>query len=214
MLEDVRGANLFQLDTGPLEDDIGALTTVAEAAVSVRLPDTLVVRLEEREPILVWRVGERYFLADVEGTLFAVLGDIPPAETAALPVIEDRRESSESLTVGRRLDAVDFDAARRLASLVPADVGSSAERLGVLVTDERGFVLRSAPDGWDAVFGFYTPSLRTPELVPGQVRLLRSLIIGREPSIDRVILASDTDGTYTTKPPPTPTPEPSASATP
>ena len=47
------------------------------------------------------------------------------------------------------------------------------------------------------MFGFYTPSLRTPELVPGQVRLLRSLLIGREPLVDRVILASETDGTYT-----------------
>ena len=46
------------------------------------------------------------------------------------------------------------------------------------------------------MFGFYTPSLRTTELIPGQVRLLRSLLDGREPQVDRVILASDTDGTY------------------
>ena len=49
------------------------------------------------------------------------------------------------------------------------------------------------------MFGFYTLSLRTPELIPGQVRLLRSLLIGREPLLDRVILASETDGTYTTR---------------
>ena len=64
------------------------------------------------------------------------------------------------------------------------------------------------PQSWQAVFGFYTPSLRTPELVPGQVRLLRSLLIGREPRIDRIILASETDGTYIEKPSPTPSASP------
>ena len=117
------------------------------------------------------------------------------------------RPASRSSTTGgrrrpgcrsaRRLDAVDLDAATRLASLVPADVGSSAVSLAVVVTDENGFVLDTRPKGWSAVFGFYTPSLRTTELIPGQVRLLRSLLAGREQLVDRVILASETDGTYT-----------------
>ena len=60
------------------------------------------------------------------------------------------------------------------------------------------------------MFGFYTPSLRTTELIPGQVRLLRSLLDGREPHVDRVILATETDGTYT--PRATPEAEPDAQA--
>ena len=111
-------------------------------------------------------------------------------------------------SVGTRLDPQDVDAATRLASLVPADVGSAAKALQIRVTDENGFVIRADPQGWLAIFGFYTPSLRTTDLIPGQVRLLRSLLIGREPLVDRVILASDTDGTYVPKP----TPKPGASA--
>jgi hypothetical protein len=103
------------------------------------------------------------------------------------------------------------DAATRLASLVPSDVGSAAKRLQVRVTDENGFVVRADPEGWIAIFGFYTPSLRTPELIPGQVRLLRSLLIGREPLIERVVLASATDGTYVPKPTPRASASPSAS---
>jgi hypothetical protein len=38
--------------------------------------------------------------------------------------------------------------------------------------------------------------------------LLRSLLIGREPRIDRIILASETDGTYIEKPSPTPSASP------
>ena len=41
------------------------------------------------------------------------------------------------------------------------------------------------------------PSLRTTELIPEQVRLLRSLLVGREAQVDKIILASGTDGTYT-----------------
>jgi hypothetical protein len=34
-------------------------------------------------------------------------------------------------------------------------------------------------------------------MIPGQVRLLNSLLAGREPEVRRITLASDTSGTYT-----------------
>ncbi len=204
-----RGQNLFRLSTGPLRTAIGELTTVAGASVAVELPSTLRVTLTERIPVLIWRVGARRYLADVQGHLFGRLGDKPPTEAAGLMVVDDRRAASVGLSVGAQLDPQDVDAATRLASLVPADVGSAASALQVRVTDENGFVIRADPQGWLAIFGFYTPSLRTTDLIPGQVRLLRSLLIGREPLIDRVILASDTDGTYVPKPTPKASPSPS-----
>ena len=207
-LDPARGQNLFRLGTGPLEAEIATLPTVRDVALSVQLPDTLVVDVAERTPILVWQVGARRYLADPEGQLFARLGDDPPPAAEALPLVEDHRAASAGLSVGTRLDAVDLDAATRLASLTPADVGSDATSLTVVVNDTSGFVLRADPIGWAAVFGFYTPSLRTPELIPGQVRLLRSLLIGREPVVERIILASETDGTYIPRPTPRPTPTP------
>jgi cell division protein FtsQ len=199
-LEGVQGENLFGLRTGPLEAGLADLPTVRGVDVSVRLPESLVVRLEERTPILVWRVGARRYLVDGDGRLFARVGEDAAVDTGALPVVEDRRATSAGLSIGGKLEAVDLDAATRLASLKPADVGSEADGLSVAVGDANGFVVRARPASWSAVFGFYTLSLRTPELIPGQVRLLRSLLIGREPQLDRVILASETDGTYTVKP--------------
>ena len=210
-LDTAHGRNLFALRTAPLRAAVAALPMVTDASVSVRLPDTLVVHLDEREPILVWQVGTQRFLVDADGTLFAQVDDVPPTDAASLPVIADSRAASAALGVGRRLDPIDLDAATRLASLVPSDVGSSVQRLTVDITDSSGFVVRSGPGSWRAVFGFYTPTLRTPELIPEQVRLLRSLLIGREPLVDRIILASGTDGTYIPKPTPTPTIRPSAS---
>ena len=207
-LADARGENLFQLATKPLEATLETLATVQSARVSVSLPDTLAVTIEERRPVLIWQVGEARYLADAEGRLFAALPEVTPADAAGLPVIDDQRRPSAGLSVGERLDAVDLDAATRLASLVPGNVGSSAVALAVAVTDENGFVVTTRPATWSAVFGFYTPSLRTIELIPGQVRLLRSLLIGREQLVERVILASETDGTYVTRPTPAATPKP------
>ena len=67
------------------------------------------------------------------------------------------------------------------------------------LTDDQGFTVKAVPNLWTAVFGFYTTSLRPPSIIPGQVRLLRSLIAGREPTIESVILADEQNGTYTTK---------------
>jgi hypothetical protein len=219
-LDSVRGENVFRMDTTPLQTALLTLRTVQSARVSVELPDTLVVTIHEREPILVWAIGDRRFLVDTDGDLFAKLDGVPSPTVAALPVIDDQRASSAGLSLGQALDPVDLDAATRLASLVPTDVGSTATSLSVTLTDENGFVVRARPVGWSAVFGFYTPTLRTPALIPGQVRLLRSLLVGRESVVDRVILASDTDGTYVPRPSsspdaspgttPRPTPRPTA----
>lgn len=202
------GANLFQLRTGPLAAAVAELRTVRGASVGVQLPDTLVVDLDEREPILVWQTGARRYLVDVDGQLFARLGEQEAAGVDDLPVIQDRRAASAGLSVGRSVSAVDLDAATRLASLVPGDVGSVAEGLDVVISDASGFVVHARPADWNAVFGYYTANLRTTELIPGQVRLLRSLLLGREGLIERIILASETDGTYLPKPPASPSPTP------
>jgi cell division septal protein FtsQ len=194
-----KGTNLFALSTDRLAGALRSLTTVRDATVSVELPDTVRVSLDEREPVLVWAIGDRRYLVDGEGVLFATL-ETAPAAAQGLRVVEDRRATSPGLTTGARLDPVDIDAATRLGSLTPADVGSAAARLTIAVDDERGFAVASDPAAWTATFGFYTPTLRTPELVPGQVRLLRSLIarVG-EGKIATILLTDTTNGTYTVR---------------
>ena len=192
-----RDRNLFGLSTTPLVAALESMPTVESARVQVQLPGTLAVTIAERVPVLIWQAGTDRYLVDANGTLFSKLAATPPAAAARLPVIDDRRARSLLLEVGGQLDPVDLDAATRLASLVPADIGSSAVSLAVSASDENGFVVSAKPGGWSAVFGFYTPSLRTTELIPEQVRVLRSLLAGREAQVDKVILASATDGTYT-----------------
>jgi cell division septal protein FtsQ len=190
------GANAFQVEAAPLAGRLLELPSIATAEVRVSLPDTVVVNVVEREPILAWRVGDATFLVDRDGVLFA-LTTADAVAAAALPSILDTRLASRSvLGVGTRLDPVDLDAATRLASLKPADVGSGTSALRVSVTDDDGYVVSTTPRSWAAVFGFYSAVLRTTDLIPGQVRLLRSLLFGREDRIARVILADDRNGTY------------------
>ena len=63
----------------------------------------------------------------------------------------------------------------------------------------RRMVVQVTPVGWSATFGFYTPTLRTTDLIPGQVRLLRSLVAGREATVGTILLADDLHGVYAPK---------------
>lgn len=207
-LVQIEGQNLFQVDTAPLVARLREIPAVARVDVRIGLPDTVAVIIEERQPIAVWRVGERGFLVDPTGVLFAQVGPTPTPAVAALPVVTDTRATSTTLRVSSQLDPVDLDVATRLASLTPAEVGSAAQGLAVGVTDENGFVLSSVPRSWVAVFGFYPRSQRSPELIPGQVQMLRSLLVGREPTIATIILGDEREGTYVPKPTPSPSTTP------
>jgi cell division septal protein FtsQ len=197
-----KGANLVSLSTDPLEAQLRGIPSVADAIVSVGLPDTLRVDVVERRPIVIWAAAGHRFVVDDGGILFAEVGDQPPAAIAALPVVTDDRQSAATLGIRSVLDSVVLDAATRLGSLKPEQIGSRAATLAVGVSDERGFTVSSGPKGWLAVFGFYGGSQRTPALIPGQVQLLAGLLAGREAEVATVILADDRDGTYIAKPTP------------
>jgi hypothetical protein len=147
-------------------------------------------------------VGDTRYIADRDGRIFATVAGTAPLP-AGLTVIEDARAGA-GLAVGGRLDPVDLDVATRLGSLRPADVGSGADGLRVAITDGDGFII-TVSGGWTAVFGFYSPATRPVDMIPGQVRLLRSLLVDREALARRIVLASATNGTVVLKPTPKPT---------
>lgn len=194
------GTNLVGLATGSIAARIRDLPAVGEARVSVGLPDALRVVVTERRPILIWAIGQRHFAVDGSGLLFADVSTDPTGVTAGVPVVDDGRASGAGLAVRSVLDPVDLDAAERLGSLTPSQVGSRAAALAVRVTDEQGFTISSGSGGWLAVFGFYGRDQRTPALIPGQVQLLGALLAGREDTVATVILADERDGTYLPKP--------------
>lgn len=196
------GMNVFAIRTAATETSLEQLPAVADAQVSVALPDGLQVRIVERKPAVAWSVGGVRYFVDADGSIFAVLGPTDATELDVPTVVDSRPESAPRVHIGGQLDATDLDAGTRLGALTPADLGSAASSLAVGIGDADGFTLSAMPDGWVAVFGPYSPALRGTDLIPGQVRLLRSLLDGREATIARVILADDVRGTYVERSPP------------
>jgi hypothetical protein len=197
--------NAFTIATDVLRDRLVALPTVAEADVRVGLPGSLEIRVVEREPVLAWQRDEALLLVDRDGR---VLADAAASETAAtiavargLPTVVDRRTTPDGPAVGGTIDPIELDVATRLLSLVPADVGSTAPALVVRVGEEDGWTVAPAvEEPWIAVFGFYGPAIRPTTMIPGQVRLLRSLLldpaVGGEAKVARVTLAGERAGTF------------------
>ena len=190
------GTNLVGLATDPIEARIRRLPAVADVEVSVGLPDELVVSLTERRAVVIWALGDRRYAVDADGFLFASIGGNATDATRSIPVVIDERTGSYPLGVGSTLGSVDLDAATRIASLTPVQIGSHASQLRVHITDDRGFTLSSGSGGWVAIFGYYGLTQRTPALIPGQVQLLTALLAGREDGVQTVILADDKEGTY------------------
>jgi POTRA domain, FtsQ-type len=192
------GTNLVTLRTDDLAARLDALPAVRSADVRVVLPNTIRVTLDERTPILVWQTSAGRFLVDSTGLAFIELAANATAPNG-LPTIADNR-TANAVTVGGSIDAVAFDAATRLGSLKPADLGSAANGLIVSLTDDQGFTLAAVPNLWTATFGFYTTSLRPTTLIPAQVRSLRSLLLRfGETNVESAILADGEIGTYTLK---------------
>jgi cell division septal protein FtsQ len=191
--------NLFRLRTAEVSGALRALPAVRAAEVRVTLPDRLLVTVSERAPILVWQTGRQRFLVDVEGKLF-VLQPASRGEVRA-PVVVDRRSSGRALQLGATLDPTDLAVARQLAALAPAFLASGASRLSLTVDDREGYVLAAEPHLWRAVFGFYTPRMRKPDLVPGQVQCLKALLASGERELRAVYLGRPGDrcGAFTRK---------------
>jgi hypothetical protein len=208
------GTNLVGLSTQPIVDRLRDLPAVADASVRVGLPDTLTVDVHERVPILLWQVGSQRFAVDGSGLLFAAVPPNAPASFASLPTVADQRASAASLAIRSTLDPVDLDAATRLASLTPEQIGSHADALRVNVDDMHGFTVSSGPNGWQAVFGKYGLSQRTPSLIPGEVQLLTALLAGREDGVQTVFLSDERNGTYLPKSSTKPSTGPSPASSP
>jgi hypothetical protein len=180
--------------------------------------------VREKSLLLRWQIGDRVYAVSESGELLgeAATLDLAPSAAAALaaaPLLFDDRTSSPLPTVGQ-LTATELDVATRLASLTPEDLGTAATTLTLRLLSDFGFVVEATGPSieWNAIFGIYSATIRPTNMIPGQVRLLRSLLAGRESRIGWVILADDQAGTYTAKgvrpPPPAVEPSPGLSPAP
>ena len=218
------GSSLLGVNLRAAEEAVAALPLVTSVRVSAGLPDGIQIRVREKSLLLRWQIGDRVYAVSESGELLgeAATLDLAPSAAAALaaaPLLFDDRTSSPLPTVGQ-LTATELDVATRLASLTPEDLGTAATTLTLRLLSDFGFVVEATGPSieWNAIFGIYSATIRPTNMIPGQVRLLRSLLAGRESRIGWVILADDQAGTYTAKgvrpPPPAVEPSPGLSPAP
>jgi len=218
------GSSLLGVNLREAEEAVAALTLVDSVRVSAGLPDGIQIRVREKSLLLRWQIGDRVYAITERGELLGETAslDLAPSAAAALaaaPLLYDDRTPTPLLAAGA-LTATELDVATRLASLTPEDLGTTATTLVLRLTSDFGFVVEATGPSieWHAVFGIYSATIRPTGMIPGQVRLLRSLLAGRETRIGWVILADDQAGTYTAKgvrpPPPAAEPSPSPSPAP
>lgn len=74
---------LLRVRTGEVAARVATLPPVAAAEVRREWPDTLVVRVREREPVAVVPAGEQFWLLDAEGVAFHLV----PTAPVELPVV-------------------------------------------------------------------------------------------------------------------------------
>jgi hypothetical protein len=216
------GSSLLGVNLRAAEEAVAALPLVASVRVSAGLPDGIQIRVREKSLLLRWQIGDLVYAVTESGELLGDTAalDLAPTAAAALaaaPLLYDDRERSPLPTVGQ-LTVTELDVATRLASLTPEDLGTGATTLTLRLLSDFGFVVQATGPSieWHAVFGIYSATIRPTSMIPGQVRLLRSLLAGRETRIGWVILADDQAGTYTAKGvrPPAPSVAPSPSPSP
>ena len=207
------GDNLLGIDLLATERAIEALPLVARAQARIGIPGELRIEIRETPLLLRWQRGSETLLVSGSGRILERIGSpllsARGAEVAAsLPLVVDAT-TVPFVEVGEEISPVDLDIVTRLASLTPADLGSSALALTIQRDPQYGYLLQGVGEGftWNAVFGIYSATIRPVEMLPAQVRLLRSLLAQRERDVGWVILADGQAGTFTdpgVRPPPPP----------
>lgn len=224
----VAGENLLAARLRRGERAVAALPMIATARIRAGVPSNIAINVVERSLLLRWELRGVTYLVDGGGEIVAMADSpafVPSAASAIaqLPLISDERDDV-LFEVGDALPATLFDAVTRLAPLAASDYGSSAADLSLRIDPNWGVVLvgagGSSDAAWVAVFGTYTSNLRSPAIIPEQIRLLRSLLARGEGRFGWIILADGRAGTYTDRgiaPPPAggeASPAPTPSGTP
>jgi cell division protein FtsQ len=141
LVEGLRGQNILGLDLTEWQDRVMSSPWVKDASLRRELPSTVEVRITERTPMAIGRIGNALYLVDAGGTVVDEYG--PAYADLNLPIIDGLAAPGK--------DAPAIDAARAaLAARVLADVADRpalADKLSQIdVSDPHDAVVMLAGD--------------------------------------------------------------------
>jgi cell division protein FtsQ len=130
------GMNLFKMDIGRVQHDLGGLGWVRNIEIEKKLPDTLRIKITERHPVALVRNGEKILYVDEEGSSFAELS--PAVGDRDLPVIGEAQGAELVRTVKmleelRHADAAMFARISEVWPIPPRGFAIYDRELGAVV---------------------------------------------------------------------------------
>jgi cell division septal protein FtsQ len=143
----VIGANVFWVDHDAVEARLRTLPLVSRAEVTPVLPDTVNVRIVERQPAAFWVSGNRSYVVDGEGVVLRALGE-DEGVFADQPMPTVAELDGQPLTPGQVVDASALATSSRLAALLPS---AGVKPQAVEWSQRFGLEVRTQ-DGWRARF--------------------------------------------------------------
>ena len=112
--------NVFRMDTDAAARQLAHLPAVESASVQVRLPSTVIVTLVEREPKIVWAIGDIRYVVDQDGLLFGLVDSAGnPMPSSAGPLVAATEGASSSASAPRTASASVSPAPTASPSLTP-----------------------------------------------------------------------------------------------
>ena len=130
---DLEGLSVFWVDPAAVARRVETLPNVRLAHVKVRLPARVIVTVEERTPVILWKTGEADWWVDAEGVIFPPRADL----SDTLTIIDT---DAEPVSPGEALDPSIIETAQSLRRLLPElPVMNYSRATGVSFTTGEGW---------------------------------------------------------------------------
>jgi cell division protein FtsQ len=163
------GQSIFMLRSADLETRLRLnYPELASAHVSISLPNTVVITIQEREPVLLWQQAGGYTWIDADGVAFRPRGDMSSLPATIVPVKALAAPPASVVTAADPLSPSPFispelvKAIQSMAPTVPAGVPLEYDpKYGLGWSDSRG---------WKAFFGI------TAKDMPLKLQVYQSLV--------------------------------------
>jgi cell division protein FtsQ len=140
-----KGEPILRLKLDEMRERLEKIESIKYATIERALPDTLYVRIEEREPIAIWQYKGKKSLIDDKGVVMSGL-DITPYKSLPLIVGEDAPQNIASLMellnsqpeLAKRFTAAVWVGDRRWnIKLKPKQIDAGAEDIEVQLPEEE-----------------------------------------------------------------------------